>query len=58
MDLEKRRDELLEARTNTFAQLHQIDGALAVLNEQINGSAETEGKDEVQIQEKGNTKDG
>lgn len=56
MDLEKRRDELLEARTNTFAQLHQIDGALAVLNEQINGSAETEGKDEVSIQEKGSSK--
>ena len=56
MDLEKRRDELREVRTNTFAQLHQIDGALAVLNEQINGSAETEGKNEVSIQEKGNTK--
>ena len=56
MDLEKRRDELLEARTNTFAQLHQIDGALAVLNEQINGPAEKDNKDEIQIQEKGNSK--
>lgn len=44
MDLEKRRTELLERREKQIIILHQIDGAIALLNEQLNPPEE--GNDE------------
>ena len=51
MDLEKRRTELLERREKQIVTLHQIDGAIALLNEQLNPPEE--GNDETGIRQDG-----
>ena len=43
MDLEQRKTELLEERQKHYVTINQIDGAIAMLNEQIDAE---EAKDE------------
>ena len=52
MDLEQRKTELLEERQKHYVTINQIDGAIAMLNEQIDAK-EAKNEDTSGIREDG-----
>ena len=53
MDLEKRRTELIESREKQLVILNQIDGAIAILNEQLNPPEEENDEAEAGVRQEG-----
>ena len=51
MDLEQRKTELLEDRQKHIVSINQIDGAIAMLNEQIDAEEANEDDDKSGIRE-------
>ena len=58
MDLEKRRTELLERREAQIVTLSQIDGAIAILNEQLNPPEEGNDETETGVRQEGAAESG
>ena len=53
MDLEQRKTELLEERQKHYVTINQIDGAIAMLNEQIDAEEANNDEDKSGIREDG-----
>lgn len=58
MDLEKRRTELLETREKQIVTLNQIDGAIAMLNEQLKLSEEGNDETKTGVRQEGAAESG